>query len=505
MFPDFERTLHAYRKQLQPWSTIGILSCMEQAADLPVSVRTGEFRKTSKSHPWHPTLGYKILETAPLFAQPITNLMMGASRIPHGMTTKPLKFPNLVTGFDRSPSHAARAALNMRYTLYDWKQNQIRLYNEADVNMCYSEKLRKDSERLIKEADEMIQKKQIKNSRKLEERITSWWNEIASELEKLITEDDKMQECRHDLQITIQNIERQLHIAQECLYHRESRKDADLVHDDVESTLLKEIETVRNCEKKLEQFTNKCINQLTNNRAMQHQLQINIRNKKTALGIDMCHQINDFSRDLQYYDETEKYDPSITEIESWAETANNVVKKSEAECVKSCQLRSDIDSAISAVSYKIYKAWENTNEALDRRVIEILETKEKLQTHLHKIQKEILDIDKNMKLIQKTIADKGSELKVANMRPETRMYCPEAELCKDHAQFRIIKEVKDINKMVYDMNLILQQCEAQYQQLLRTRSNLESDLKSETDALFIDREKCMSLRRSYPISSTVKF
>lgn len=42
---------------------------------------------------------------------------------------------------------------------------------------------------------------------------------------------------------------------------------------------------------------------------MQHQLQINIRNKETALGIDICHQINDFSRDLQSYDETEKYDP----------------------------------------------------------------------------------------------------------------------------------------------------------------------------------------------------
>lgn len=76
--------------------------------------------------------------------------MLDTYRIPHGMTTKPLKFPNLVTGFNRSPSHAARAALNMRYTPYDWKQNQIRLCNEADKNMCYSEKLRKDSECLIK-------------------------------------------------------------------------------------------------------------------------------------------------------------------------------------------------------------------------------------------------------------------------------------------------------------------------------------------------------------------
>ncbi|XP_050449686.1 tektin-3-like [Cataglyphis hispanica] len=495
-----KRTETVIYSQLQPWSTIGVLSCMEQAADLPISVRIAEFRKTSRSHPWHPTLGYKILEAAPLFAQPITNLMLGTCRIPYGMTTKPLKFPNLVTGFDRSPSHAARAALNMRYTPYDWKQNQIRLCNEADMNMCYSEKLRKDSECLIKEADE---KKQIENDQKLEEGITCWRNEVASELEKFKTEDNKMQECRHDLQIAIQNIDRQLHIAQECLYLRESRGDTDLVRDEVETALLKEIEIVRNCENQLEQFTNKCINQLTNNRAMQYQLHINIRNKELGINVQ-CHRTNDFSRDLQSYDKTEKYDPSITEIESWAKMAN-IVKESEVERMKSCHLRSDIDNVMSAVSYEIYEARENTNKALDKRAIEILEAKEKLQTHLHKIQEEILSIEKNMKLIRKTIADKNSELKVANIRPETKMYYPESELCKDSAKFRITNEVKNINKMIYNLNLILQQCEMQYQQLLHARSNLESNLMSKTDALFIDKEKCMGLRKSYPISLIIKF
>lgn len=76
---------------------------------------------------------------------------MDAYRVPYGMITKPLKFPNLVTGFDRNPSHAARAALYIRYTPYDWMQNQIGLYNEADSNRCYSEKLRKDGIRLIKQ------------------------------------------------------------------------------------------------------------------------------------------------------------------------------------------------------------------------------------------------------------------------------------------------------------------------------------------------------------------
>jgi len=33
----------------------------------------------------------------------------------------------------------------------------------------------------------------------------------------------------------------------------------------------------------------------------------------------------------------------------------------------------------------MYEAWENTNKALNRRAIELLEAKEKLQSYLHKV------------------------------------------------------------------------------------------------------------------------
>lgn len=76
---------------------------------------------------------------------------------------------------------------------------------------------------------------------------------------------------------------------------------------------------------------------------------------------------------------------SITEIGSWAKIANNIVKRSETERVKSSQLRSDIDTVMNTVSYEMYEAWENTNKALNRRAIELLEAKEKLQSYLHKV------------------------------------------------------------------------------------------------------------------------
>lgn len=50
-----------------------------------------------------------------------------------------------------------------------------------------------------------------------------------------------------------------------------------------------------------------CIFQLTNDRAIQ--LQTNTWCERTALGINACHQINDYSQDLQCYNAIEKYDP----------------------------------------------------------------------------------------------------------------------------------------------------------------------------------------------------
>lgn len=70
--------------------------------------------------------------------------------MPKGIATEPLRFPNLVTGFDRNPAHAARTALFTRYGPYEWVQNQLRLYNESDSNRNFSENLRQDTVRIMR-------------------------------------------------------------------------------------------------------------------------------------------------------------------------------------------------------------------------------------------------------------------------------------------------------------------------------------------------------------------
>ncbi|RZF48215.1 hypothetical protein LSTR_LSTR006182 [Laodelphax striatellus] len=495
--------------QLQPWSSAGAPPCMEPVSGVGVPPRLASYYKTPRPHPWRPTLGYENVEVTPLPAQPITNALVEPCPNPVGMSTEPLRFPNLVTGFERNPNHSARAALYTRFTPYEWVQNSLSHYNEADTTRNFAERLRSDAVRVIRETDERTTAAQRDAGRRIGERITDatfWRNEIASELERMLAETNLLQDTRRALEKAIQDCEAPLHIAQECLYHREGRQGIDLVHDQPEQALLKEVENLRNCQERLKALHQKVQEQLRVNRASQHELETDVKSKESAIGIDsMCHQLNNFSRGINYYGGIEKYDPTTTIPESWSEHSNRINQRSQAERAKSAQLRTDSDNLINACANDIWNAWNNSNSSLSRRATETLEAKNRLQMHLHKVQQEIFDVEKSIELLRKAIMDKSNPMKVAHTRLEARTHRRDVELCRDNAQNRLVKEVHELNESVDQLHRKLQEAESQHQQLLKTRANLESDLHVKVNSLFIDREKCLGMRRSFPVSATIKY
>ncbi|KAL1128885.1 hypothetical protein AAG570_013419 [Ranatra chinensis] len=482
---------------------------MEQVAGPLVPKKIQSYYQTPRPHPWRPTMGYENIELNPLPSQPVTNALMEPCTSPKGMATDPIRFPNLVTGFERNPAHAARTALYTRYTPYEWAQSQISNFNEADTNRNYSENLRSDAIKLMRLTDETTSSGQRDSGRRLGERITDttfWRNEVATEMEKLTQETNLLQEAKRRVDKAIQDCEAPLHIAQECLYHREHRQGIDLVHDQPEQYLLKEVENLKTCQSKLSKLRQSLMDQLRNNRAAQHELETDIKSKESAIGIDsVCHQMNNFSRGINYYGGIEKYDTTLSVPDTWSEHSNRITSKSQSERSNSAQLRTDADNMINACANEIWNSWNNTNSALARRSTETLEAKNKLQMHLHKIQQEIFDVEKSIELLRKAIMDKSNPLKVAHSRLEARSHRRDIELCKDTAQVRLVQEVNDIGDTIESLHRKLQEAESQHQQLLMTRSNLETDLNIKVNTLFIDREKCLSMRKSFPVTLMVKY
>jgi len=103
---------------------------------------------------------------------------------------------------------------------------------------------------------------------------------------------------------------------------------------------------------------------------------------------------------------------------------------------------------VNSVATTVWDFWSNTNNAFDRRSQEMAEAKNRVQLHLQKVQQELFDMEKHLFLLQKAIQDKSGPLKVAQTRLEARSHREGVELCKDHAQDRLVQEVQDIQGAV---------------------------------------------------------
>lgn len=121
------------------------------------------------------------------------------------------------------------------------------------------------------------------------------------------------------------------------------------------------------------------------------------------------------------------------------------------------------------------------------------------------MQQEIYDVEKNIDLMRKSIADKSYSMKVAHTRLEARTHRPEIELCRDNAYISLQKEIDNIHHQVERMHKTLKELEHQHQRLLRIRNSLEHELSLKIDTLYIDKEKVCGLRRAYPVNAMFRF
>lgn len=68
---------------------------------------------------------------------------------------------------------------------------------------------------------------------------------------------------------------------------------------------------------------------------------------------------------------------------------------------------------------------------------------------------------------------------------------------------RLVSEVYEINETVENLRAKLREAENALQHLLRTKASLEQDLAIKNNSLYIDREKCMGMRKTFPMSPRV--
>lgn len=298
--------------------------------------------------------------------------------------------------------------------------------------------------------------------------------------------------------------ENPLHIAKECLYNREKRQGIDLVHDNVEQELIREVDVIKRCQEKMRQTVEKANMQIALDRAAQHELERDHQDKHQAAQIDdVAHQMRNTSRGLAYHDGINRIDNTVSVPETWAKFSNDNIQRSQSERGASKNLRNEIEAILNQCANDMWQEWNASNVGLTQRIQETVDARNKLQTHLSKTLQEIFDMEKNIELLKKSIQDKEAPMQVAQTRLDTRTHRPNVESCRDPVQHRLFSEVGEISETVDSLQYKLREAENALQHLLRTKSSLEHDLSVKNNSLFIDREKCMGMRKTFPMSPRV--
>ncbi|XP_014675800.1 PREDICTED: tektin-3-like [Priapulus caudatus] len=141
-----------------------------------------------------------------------------------------------------------------RSTPAEWLNASLSIAAQASGMRNSAEKLRFETVRLIRDADEKTRMTQADAGQKLGNRISDisyWKSELLTESDKMVTEINVLSDFRRRLDKSLQEMNGPLEIAEECLRIREQRQNIDLVHDNAERELIREVNLAKECKEKM--------------------------------------------------------------------------------------------------------------------------------------------------------------------------------------------------------------------------------------------------------------
>lgn len=76
---------------------------------------------------------------------------------------------------------------------------------------------------------------------------------------------------------------------------------------------------------------------------------------------------------------------SVSVPESWAKFSNDNIQRSQSERAASKQMRNEIESVLNSCANEMWQEWNSVNVALNQRIQETTDARNRLQTHLSKV------------------------------------------------------------------------------------------------------------------------
>jgi len=385
----------------------------------------------------------------------------------------------------------------------EWVAGCQDLYANSEANRAAAERLILESLRTIDETDKTTQRVLTDSQKRIEQRIAEakhWENELDLSLEQNKLQTAALDELSKRLSKMIEKLGELLHISQQCLLHRQKRVEIDLVHDDAEKELIKEVEVIQGALALLVRTNEQCIEQIRLNRKAKYNLNKDLADKFQAIAVDTHNSgLHTGSSGNAMHEGAGEMRGKSTSVEEWIDFTKKNLDEAEKQRRNSAIMRTTIDSILQATTNDVNRQRCCADNALRYRIGETREAKEKFEDHVMKVKKEITEMEDNISNLRLSIENptgKLAALKLTQTRLDNRQLRPNNELCRDLAQFRLVETDEAIHDAIEKLRRRLGQSIEALKALDRKRLEIEHELGVKTNSLFIDETLVAGIRHS---------
>jgi len=388
-----------------------------------------------------------------------------------------------------------------RFTTEEWMLANHGKNKDAERERSLAQRLVAESTRLANETEAAAARTQADVKKKLQQRLDDirfWKKELDDKLDGLRKENEMLDAYRIRVEKALEAAAEPLTIATNCLANRDRRRGIELTHDDTQKELMKEVEVEQGVVELLKRTHEETVEQIRLNRRALFVLERDLADKFQGLSIDeygealtnSSPQISFKSRDVI------KVQPNSVSPEEWQDFSHKNIEAAEQQRTNSKNLRAMIDTSLATSCNDMNVQVERTNEALNKRVRELKESKTRLEGQLAETLRQLIEQEENIKNLRKAIEDKVIPMKLAQTRLDARAQRPNVELTRDAPQFRLLKEVDELNEQIERLRRRLAESESSLKGLRRQQLTLEEDIENKSNTIYIDEVQCMGMRKS---------
>ncbi|XP_002734332.1 tektin-B1-like [Saccoglossus kowalevskii] len=396
------------------------------------------------------------------------------------------------------------------YAPSDWHTSNYILATNSERQRDSSHQIRQEGRQLRNVTDNKTWWGTHDNTTRLDNRIDDieQWRQI---LEKTLKDTDeeieRLQDEKDNAERALEAKALPLDVAIECLTLRDGRKSIDVVDDDPDAELHKEVEVIEGAKKALQQKVSESFEQLCLLQEARQQLAADLRDKFEAKGIDTyCRDLTIDSPDICFQPDPTRTPKGSTTPQTWEDYSRYNRDRAVAEMKASQRLREAVKATIAQTNNDLDAQRQALDYAFRKRIHDMERAKDEDEWQKKNTEEEIADMEKDIRDLEAAIKAKDNPLKLAMTRLENRTYRPNVELCRDNAQYGLVNEVQEIQNSIKELKAKLQEAhnarDANEKQLYR----INQDLETKKNSLDLDK-KSMQVRQALttgPVTQTTQ-